>query len=65
MLKNSRIVSLKNFILALAPLRVAEQSISSLISLVLAIIDMEIVAGQLLGLADLAEDQTLCIYELL
>ena len=45
MLKNSRILSLKNFFFALAPLRVAGQSISSSISLALAIINIEIVAG--------------------
>ena len=44
MLKNSCILSLKNFLLTLAPLRVARQSISSSISLALAIIDMEMVA---------------------
>ena len=55
MLKNSRILSLKNFLLALAPLKVAEQSISSSISLALAIIDVEIVAEHLLSPADLAE----------
>ena len=45
---------LKNFFLAFALLKVARQSISSSISLALAIIDVEMVAGQLLGLADLA-----------
>ena len=54
MLKDSRILSLKDFLLALAPLRVAGQSISSSISLALAIIDVEMIAGQHLGLADLA-----------
>ena len=55
MLKDFHILSLKNFFFALAPLRVARQSISSSISLALAIIDVEIVARQLLGPADLAE----------
>ena len=63
MLKDSRILSLKNFFLALAPLRVARQSISSSISLALAIIDAEIVARQLLGPADLAGAQALRIHE--
>ena len=63
MLKDSRILSLKNFLLTLALLRVAGQSISSFISPALAIIDTEMVAEQLLGLADLAEAQALCIHE--
>ena len=53
-----------NFLLTLASLKVAEQSISSSIRLVLVIIDIKIVARQLLGLIDLAEAQTLYIYEL-
>ena len=63
MLKDFCILSLKNFLLALAPLRVAGQSISSSISLALAIIDAEMVAGQLLGPTDLAGAQALCIHE--
>ena len=63
MLKDFCILSLKNFFLALAPLRVVGQSISSSISLTLAIIDAEMGAGQLLGLADLAGAQVLCIHE--
>ena len=63
MLKDFRILSLKNFLLALALLRIAGQSISSSISLALAIIDAEMVAGQLLGPADLAGAQALCIHE--
>ena len=62
-LKDSRILSLKNFLLTLALLRVVRQSISSSISLALAIIDAEIVAGQLLGQADLARAQALRIHE--
>ena len=63
MLKNSRIISLKNFLLTLAPLRVVGQSISSSIGLALAIIDVEMVARQLLGPANLARAQGLCIHE--
>ena len=63
MLKGFCILSLKNFLLALALLRVAEQSISSSISLALVIINAEMVAGQLLGPANLAEAQALCIHE--
>ena len=63
MLKDFRILSLKNFFLALAPLRVARQSISSSISLALAIIDAEMVAGQFLSPADLAGAQDLCIHK--
>ena len=48
---------MKNFFLTLAPLRVAGQSISSSISLALVIIDVEMVARQFLGLADLARAQ--------
>ena len=55
MLNDSHILSLKNFFLALAPLKVAGESISSSISLALAIINAEIVAKQLWGLAGLAE----------
>ena len=63
MLKDSCILSLKNFLLALALLRVARQSISSSISFALAIIDAKMVVGQLLGPVDLAEVQTFCIHE--
>ena len=63
-LNDSCILSLKNFLLALASLRVTEQSISSSISLVLAIIDAKIVAEQLFGLGNLAGAQALCIYKL-
>ena len=63
MLKDSYILSLKNFFFALALLRVAGQSISSSISLALAIIDAEIVARQFLGPADLAGAQAFCIYK--
>ena len=63
MLNNSYILNLKNFLLALAPLRLVRQSISSSISLALVIIDTEIVAGQLLSPADLARAQALHIYE--
>ena len=45
MLKDFCIFSSKNFLLALAPLKVAKQSISSSISLALVIIDAKIVAG--------------------
>ena len=64
MLNDFCIFSLKNFLLVLASLRVVEQRISSFISLTLAIIDAEMVAGQLLGLVDLVEAQILCIYKL-
>ena len=60
-LKDSCILSLKNFLFVLALLRVAKQSINSSISLALAIIDAKIVARQLLGLVNLVEAQTLCI----
>ena len=63
MLKDSCILSLKNFLLALALLKVAGQSISSSISLALAIINTERVAGLFLGPADLVGAQTLCIHE--
>ena len=46
-------------------LKVAEQSINSFISLALAIIDIEIVAKQLLGLANMASAKILYIYELM
>ena len=63
-LKNSCILSLKNFFLASAPLRVVEQSISSSIGLALVIIDAEIAVGQLLSSEDLARAQTFYIHEL-
>ena len=62
-MNNSRILSFKNFFLALALLRVAEQRISSSISLTLAIIDAEMIAEQLLGQAGLGKAQALHIYE--
>ena len=64
MLKDSSILSSKNFFLILALLKVVRQSISSFISLTLAIIDTEIVAEQLLDPTDLARAQALCIHEL-
>ena len=63
-LKDSSILSLKNFFLALAPLRVVKQSISSSISLSLAMINAEIVAGLLVSLVNFARAQTFCIYKL-
>ena len=63
MLKDFCILSLKNFFLILAPLRVVEQSISGSINLALAIINVEMVARQLLGLANLVEAQALYLYE--
>ena len=63
-LKDFCILSLKNFFLAFAPLRVVESSISSSISFNLAIINTEIVAGQLLGPANLPRAQALSIHKL-
>ena len=62
-LKNFCIFSLKNFLLALALLRVVKQSISSFMSFALATIDAKIVAGQLLDLVDLTGAQALRIHE--
>ena len=64
MLKESYILSSKNFLLTLAPLGVVEQTISSSISLALAIIDVKMVARQLLGLVNVARAQALSIHEL-
>ena len=65
MLKNSCILGPKNFFLILTLLRVAGLSVSSSISLTLAIIDVEIVAEQLLGPTDLVGAKVLYIYELM
>ena len=63
MLKNSRILSLKNFVLTLALLKLVKQSINSFISLVLVIINTKIVAKQLLGLVDLTRAKVFYIHE--
>ena len=47
----------------MAPLRVSGQSISSSINIALVIINTEMVAKQLLGLADLTEAQSFRIHE--
>ena len=44
-------------------LRVSRQGISSFISFVLTIIDLEMVTREFLGSADLSRAQTLCIHE--
>ena len=44
-------------------LRVLRQGISSFVSLVLTIVDLEVVPREFLGLADLSGAQTLCLYE--
>ena len=62
-LKNFCIFSLKNFFLALTLLRVARQSINSLISHFVAMIDSKMVARQLFGPAGLAGAKILCIHE--
>ncbi len=63
-MKNLRILIFESFLFGLASLKEARQGISRNISLFLIIIDLEVVSRELLGLADLAEAQTLCIYEL-
>ena len=55
MLKNFYIFNLKNFVFTLVPLRIAQQSINSFISLMLPIIDIKIVAKQLLRPVNLKE----------
>ena len=51
--KDFCIFNLKNFLLTLPPLRVEEQSFSSFIGLILAIVNTKMVARQLLGPMDL------------
>ena len=53
----------ESFFLFCTSLRVSRQGISSSISLALTIVDLEVVAREFLGPANLSEAQTLHLYE--
>ncbi len=61
-MENLKILIFKSLLLGLTPLREARKNISHSISLFLTIIDLKVVLRELLGLANLARAQTLCIY---
>ena len=62
-MKNSATLSLELILLILVSLRKLRQSICSCICFTLALINLKIVLGELLGPADLSRAQTLCIHE--
>ena len=57
------ILGAKDFFLLCTLLRVSRQGISSPVSLALTIVDLEVVAREFLGLADLSGAQTLRLHE--
>ena len=62
-MKDSAILSSELILLILASLRKPRQSICSCICFALAVVDLKMVLGELLGPADLFGAQTLCIHE--
>ena len=62
-MKDSAILSSELILLILASLRKPQQSIYSCICFALAIVNLKMVLGELLGPADLSGAQTLCIHE--
>ncbi len=62
-MKNLSILILERFLLGLASLEEARQSISRSISFSLTTIDSEVVSRELLGLADLTRAQAFRIHE--
>ena len=63
-MKNSSILSSKLFFFILTPLREVRESICSLVSLALTIIDPKMISGELLAPMDLFGAQAFCIHEL-
>ncbi len=63
-MKNLGVLISENLFLGLTPLKEVRQGISRSISHSLTVIDSKVVLRELLGPADLAEAQTLCIHEL-
>ena len=62
-MKDLAILSSELILLILASLRKPQQSICSCICFALAVVNLKMVSGELLGLADLSGAQTLCIHE--
>ena len=57
------VLGAEGFFLLCTSLRVSRQGISSSVSLALTIVDLEVVARELLGPADLSKAQTLRLHE--
>ena len=57
------VLGAEGFFLFCTLLRVLRQGISSPVSLILTIVDLEVVARKFLGLADLSQAQTLRLHE--
>ena len=64
LMKNSSILSLKDFFLVLAFLRKAQQGISSCVGLTLTVINPEVILREFLSPANLTRAQTLCVHKL-
>ena len=62
-MQNLDVLHSEGVFLLSTPLRVSRQGIGSSVSLALTIIDSEVVARELLGLADLSGAQTLRVHE--
>ena len=62
-MQNLDVLYLKSFFLLSTPLRVLRQGIGSFVSFALTIVDLEVVAKELLGPTNLFRAQTLCVHE--
>ena len=63
-MQDFEVLGAEAFFLLCTLLRVTKQGISSPVSLVLTIVDSEVVAKEFLGPADLSGAQILCLHEL-
>ena len=64
MVQDLDVLGAEGFFLFCILLRVSKQDISSFISLALIIVNLEVVARELLGLVDLSGAQALCLHKL-
>ena len=64
MVQNFDVFGTEGFFLLCTLLRVLRQGISSPVSSALTIVNLEVIAREFLGPADLSEAQTLCLHEL-
>ena len=62
-MQNLDVLRSKGFFLLNPPVRISRQGINSSVSLVLTIVDSEVVTRELLDPADLSGAQTLCVHE--
>ena len=63
MVQNLDILCLEGFFFLSTPLGVLKQGISSCVSFVLIIIDLDVITREFLSPVDLSEAQTLCVHE--